>query len=335
MRHGYLFASANNGCVIYKNAMFMANAPIVNGLFILNLDDASVYNVSAKRLQPNDLSPTYLWHCRLGHISEKRMKNLHGDGLVTSFDFESYETCQACLLGKMTKSPFSGLPERATDLLELIHTDVCGPMSMTTRGGYHYFITFTDDFSRYGYVDLMKHKSETFERFKEFQNEVENQRGKKIKGHGGEYLSHEFSNHLKSCGIVPQLTLPGMPQINGVSEQRNRTLLDMVRSMMSHSDLPLSFWGYALETTAFTLNRVPSKCVVKTPYEMWTGKNPSLSFLKKIGCDAFVKRHQLDKLTPKSDTCIFVGYPRETLGYYFYNREEGKVYVARSGVFLE
>src|SRR3954471_18380093 len=101
----------------------------------------------------------------------------------------------------MTKSPFSGLPERATDLLELIHIDVCGPMSMTARGGYHYFITFTDDFRRYGYVYLMKHKSRTFERFKEFQSEVENQRGKKINAlrsdRGGEYLSHEFRNHFK------------------------------------------------------------------------------------------------------------------------------------------
>jgi hypothetical protein len=81
----------------------------------------------------------------------------------------------------MTKMPFSGFPERASDLLELIHTDVCGPMSTTARGGYQYFITFTDDLSRYGYVYLMKHKSETFEKFKEFQSDVENQRGKKIK----------------------------------------------------------------------------------------------------------------------------------------------------------
>src|SRR5664279_3486147 len=212
------------------------------------------------------------------------MKKFHTDGLLTSYDFESYETCEACLLGKMTKSPFTGSPERATDLLELVHTDVYGPMSTTTRGGFHYFITFTDDFSRYGYVYLMKHKSETFEEFKEFQNEVENQRGKKIKAlrsdRGGEYLSHEFSNHLKSCGIVSQLTTPGTPQRNGVSERRNRTLLDMVWSMMSLTDLPLSFWGHALETTAFTLNRSPSKSVETTPYEMWTGKRPSLSFLK-------------------------------------------------------
>nr|AAK52163.1 putative polyprotein [Oryza sativa Japonica Group] len=132
-------------------------------------------------------------------------------------------------------------------------------MSSTARGDFGYFITFTDDFSRYGYVYLMRHKSESFEKFKEFQNE--------------------------ECGIVPQLTPTGTPQWNGVSERRNRTLLYMVRSMMSQTDMPLSFWGYALETAAFTLNRVPSKSVDKTPYEIWTGKRPSLSFLKIWGCE--------------------------------------------------
>ena len=104
---------------------------------------------------------------------------------------------------------------------------------------------------------------------------------------------------------------------------------------MSQSDLPLLFWGYALETAAFTLNRVPSKSVVKTPYEIWTGKVPSLSFLKIWGCEAFVKCLQSDKLTPKSDKCIFVGYPKETLGYYFYNQSEDEVFVTRNSVFLE
>jgi hypothetical protein len=185
----------------------------------------------------------------------------------------------------------------------------------------------------------MKHMSETFEKFKEFQSEVENQRGKKIKtlrsDRGGEYLSHEFSGHLKSCGIVPQLTPPGTPQRNGVSERCNQTLLDMVRSMMSPSDLPLSFWRYALETAVFTLNRVPSKSVIKTPYEMWIGKTLILSFLKIWGCEVYVKKLQSDKLTPKLDKCIFVGYPKETLRYYFYNLSEGKVFVARNSIFLE
>src|SRR3954464_1060593 len=171
-------------------------------------------------------------------------------------------------MGKMTKTPFSGMMERATDLLEIIHTDVCGPMSVASRDGYHNVLTFTNDLSRYIY--FMKHKFETFEKFKEFQSEGENQRNKKIKflrsDRGGEYLSYEFGLHLKQCGIVSQLTPPGTPQRNGVSKRRNRTLLDMVRSMMSLTDLPLSFWGYALETAAFTLNRAPSKSVETTPY---------------------------------------------------------------------
>ena len=148
--------------------------------------------------------------------------------------------------------------EGATDLLEIIHTDVYHPMSVEAHGKYHYFLTFTDDLSRSGYIYLMKHKSETFEKFKEFQSEVENHRNKKIKflrsNRGGEYLSYEFDLHLKQCGIVSQLTPSGTPHHTGVSERRNCTLLDMVRSMMSLTDLPLSFRGYALETTAFMLH---------------------------------------------------------------------------------
>ena len=102
-------------------------------------------------------------------------------------------------------------------------------------------------------------------------------------------MSYEFGLHLKQCGIVSQLTPPGTPQRNVVSESRNRTLLYMLRSMMSLTDLPLSFWGYALETTAFTLNRAPSKSFETTPYEMWFGKTPKLSFLKSLGRDAYVK----------------------------------------------
>ena len=109
------------------------------------------------------------------------MLKLHKDGLLSSFDFESYDTCESCLLGKMTKAPFTSVGEREKDLLELIHTDVCGPMSTVARDGFKYFITFTDDLSRYGYVYLMRHKSESFEKFKEFHNEVRNHLGKTIK----------------------------------------------------------------------------------------------------------------------------------------------------------
>jgi hypothetical protein len=119
--------------------------------------------------------------CRFGHINEKRIERLHKDGLVSSFDFESFDTCEYCLLGKMTKAPFTGQSERSSNLLGLVHTDVCGPMSFVARGGFQYFIIFTDDFSRYGYIYLMRHKYESFEKFREFQNEVQNQLGKTIK----------------------------------------------------------------------------------------------------------------------------------------------------------
>src|SRR4051812_10531628 len=128
---------------------------------------------------------------------------------------------------------------------------------------------------------------------------------------------------------------PGTPQHNGVSGCRNRTLLDMVRSMMSLIDLPLSFRGYALETTAFMLNRAPSKSVETTPYALWFGKKPKLSFLKVWGCDAYVKKFQPEKLEPKSEKCVFIGYPKETIGYTFYLRSEGKIFVAKNGSFLE
>ena len=131
----------------------------------LDRSNTHIHDIEAKRSKVNNDSATYLWHCRLGHIGVKRMKKLHPDGLLESLDYESLDACEPCLMGKMTKTLFFGTMERATDLLEIIHTDVCGPMNIEARSGYHYFLTFTDDLSRYGYIYLMKQKSETFEKF--------------------------------------------------------------------------------------------------------------------------------------------------------------------------
>jgi transposase InsO family protein len=185
----------------------------------------------------------------------------------------------------------------------------------------------------------MKHKSETFEKFMEFQSEVENQLNRKIKhlrsDRGVEYLSHEFNTHLKACGIVPQLTAAGTPQRNGVSERCNRILLNSVRAMVPITDLHVTFWGLALEIAAFILNRAPSKSVKQCPYELWHGKKPKLLFLKVWGCEAYVKKLQPNKLEPRAEKFIFVGYPRETIGYTFYNKAEGKLFVTKNSTFLE
>ncbi|KAL0451725.1 UNVERIFIED_CONTAM: Copia protein [Sesamum latifolium] len=212
----------------------------------------------------------------------------------------------------MTNKAFVGQSAIANSLLDLVHTNVCGPLNTPARGGFSYFITFIDDHSRYGYIYLMRYKSETFGRFKEYRLEVENQTGHKIKAlrsdRGGEYLSGEFIDYLKENGILSQWTPPGKPQLNEVAERRNQTLLDMVRSMMSFTEFPPSFWGYALETAAKLLNIASSKTVPQTPYEIWHGKPASYKF---------------------------IGYPKKTAGYYFYDPSEQKVFVSRNTVFLE
>ena len=129
------------------NKTFRGHTPKVNGLLNLDRSNTHIHNIEAKRCKVNNDSATYLWHRRLGHIGVKRMKKLHADGLLESLDYESLNTCEPCLMGKMTKTLFSGTMERAIDLLEIIHTNVCGSMSVEAHSGYHYFLTFTDDLS--------------------------------------------------------------------------------------------------------------------------------------------------------------------------------------------
>ncbi|GJV38747.1 retrotransposon protein, putative, ty1-copia subclass [Tanacetum coccineum] len=340
---GFKHTVASNGISVSLNGVFYFSAISVNGVFEIDMNknvtknNNSVFSINKKRKL--DLDSSYLWHCRLAHIGKTRMQKLQREGLLESINEESFDKCESCISGKMTKKPFNSNIERATDLLGLIHTDVCGPLRHVSRKGASYFLTFTDDFSRYGYVYLLKHKHEVFETFKVFKAEVELQLGKKIKAlrsdRGGEYLSQEFKDYLSENGIVQNLTSPYTPQQNGVSERRNRTLLDMVRSMFNLTTLPLSFWDYALESAVRILNMVPTKKVDKTPYEIWHGKAPNLSYLKVWGCEAYVKRDSADKLQQRSVKCIFVGYPKETMGYYFYFPPENKVIVARYGDFLE
>ncbi|GJX04994.1 retrotransposon protein, putative, ty1-copia subclass [Tanacetum coccineum] len=237
-----------NSISVSRNNLIYFNAILRDDIYEIvlssfNTNDSSMYDVSNKRAKPN-LDSTLLWHCRLGHINKKRMVKLQHDGLLNSTDIKSLEKCVSCMSGKMARKPYSYQVERAKDLLRLIHTDVCVPFKIMSRQGAYYFVTFTDDFSRYGYVYLLKHKHEVFKD-----------------------SNQEFLDHLKDHGIISHRTPPYTPQMNGVSERRNQTLLDMVRSMMSQTTLPKSFWDYALEFGTCILNMVPTKKVDKTPYE--------------------------------------------------------------------
>ncbi|GKA01831.1 retrotransposon protein, putative, ty1-copia subclass [Tanacetum coccineum] len=261
----------------------------------------------SRKLKPGALSLIVV----LDTLTRKALEKLQHDGLLESTDIKSFEKYVACMSGKMARKPYSHKVKRAKDLLGLIHTDVCGPFKIMSRQGASYF--------------CFKRKY-----------------GKTIKSlrsdHGGEYMCQEFLDHLKDHEIISHRTPPYTPQHNGVFERRNRTLLDMVQSMMSQNTLPKSFWNYALESAAHILNIVPTKKVEKTPYEIWHGQALKISYLKFSGCEALVKRDTLtkpDKLEPRSIKCIFVGYPKETMGYSFYYPPKNKVFVAQNDEFLE
>ncbi|GKD33721.1 retrotransposon protein, putative, ty1-copia subclass [Tanacetum coccineum] len=184
--NGFRHKFIDNGAIsVSKDNIFYFNAFLRDGIFEIDMhnhisNERSIYTCSNKKSKHN-LDSTFLWHCRLGHINTKRIEKLQHNGLLKSIDDESFNVCVSCISGKMARKPFTHASERADDLLGIIHSDVCGPFRTTSREGANYYVTFTDDFSIYGYVYLIKHKHEVFEMFKTFQNEVENQLGKTIK----------------------------------------------------------------------------------------------------------------------------------------------------------
>ncbi|RVW30282.1 Retrovirus-related Pol polyprotein from transposon TNT 1-94 [Vitis vinifera] len=266
-----------------------------------------------------------------GHISIDRIKRLVNDGVLSTLDFTDFETCVDCIKGKQTnKSKRSAT--RSSTILEIIHTDICS-LDMDSHG-QKYFISFIDDFSRYMYLYILHNKNEALDAFKVFKAEVEKQYGKQIKivrsDRGGEYYGRyledgqspgPFAKFLQEHGIVAQYTMPGSPDQNGVAERRNRTLLDMVRSMLSSSKLPKFLWTEALKTAVYILNRVPTKVVPKTPFELLKGWKPSLRHMRVWGCSSEVRIYnpQEKKLDPRTISGYFIGYAEKSKGDQFRN----------------
>ena len=237
-----------------------------------------------------------LWHRRLGHISIERIKKLVNDGVHSTLDFADFETRVNCIKGKQTNKSKKGA-KRSTNLLEIIHTNICCPD--IDDNSPKYFITFIDDYSRYMYLYLLRSKDEALDAFKVFKAEVENQCGKHIKivrsDRGGEYYGKYTENgqalgaFAQENGIVTQYTMPGSPDQNGVAERRNRTLMDMVRSIRSKTKLPQCLWTETLKTTVYILNRVPTKAISKTPLESFNGWKLSLRHIRVWGCPSEVR----------------------------------------------
>ena len=200
--------------------------------------------------------------------------------------------------------------------------------------GEKYFVTFIDDFSRYGYVYLLREKSQSVNALEVFITEVERQLDRKVKivksDRGDEYYGMydeigqrpgPFAKFLKKPGICAEYTMSGILEQNGVTERRNHTLMDMIRSMLNYSSLPLSLWMYALKTAMYFLNRVPSKAIPKTPFELSTRRKPSLRHLHAWGCPTEVRIYNPHekKLDSRTTNVFFIGYPEKSKGYRFYS----------------
>jgi hypothetical protein len=205
-----------------------------------------------------------------------------------------------------------------------------------------YYVSFIDEFSRKTWIYFLRKKSEVFDRFKEFKALVENQTEKQIKvlrtDNGREFCENEFEEFFKKCGISRQKTTPYTPQQNGVAERMNRTLMEKARCMLSGVGIGQEFWAEAVGTACYLVNRSPSSALGdKTPQEVWTGKEPSLTHLKVFGCDAYVHvpKENRSKLDKKVEKCIFIGYKDGLKGYKLWNPETKKVVYSRDVVFKE
>jgi hypothetical protein len=290
-----------------------------------------------------------VWHRRLGHLNARDMSEAISKGTVLGLDVlkpmnfarDSIE-CEVCLQGKMVRTPFPKRSDRTSELLELIHSDVCGPMRVQSMSKARYFIEFIDDCSRWTVVRFLRSKSEAIEATKEFITMVENQQGKKIKtfqtDNGGEYTSEQFDNLLKGLGITRRFTIPHNPEQNGIAERKNRTLLDMARCLMLQSGLPPSFWAEAVNTANYIRNRCPSKSLGgRTPYEVWTGKKPNVSHFREFGCRVFRLDRQPNrgKFDSRAKEGVFLGYSEESKGYRVWMPNERKVEITRDVKFLE
>ena len=191
-----------------------------------------------------------------------------------------FDTCVDCIKGKQTAKVRNANIDRCTKLHGVIHIDICGPFTPPTMGGHKYFIMFIDDYSCYGFVELIREK---FDSLKAFKAKVELRQEKKIKvihsDVGGEYYGRydetecnprPFAKYLQEYGIDAQYTILGTPQQNENVERRNHTLLDMVLCVLVNSSLPEFLWGEALKITTYILNQVPNKSIPKTPYVLWS-----------------------------------------------------------------
>lgn len=335
---GYCNTFQNGQWKLTRGSLVVARGTKCSTLYVLQ---AKISRSIVNTLENDDTIE--IWHKRLGHMSEKRMSMLVRKKSLAGLSSVHLKRCAHCLAGKQNRVSFKSSSEtkKKPELLELIHSDVCGPFKTRSLGGARYFVTFIDDYSRKLWVYTLRHKSQVVNVFKQFHALVERQTGKKLKciksDNGGEYIG-SLNRYCREQGIRHKTTPPKTPQLNGVAERMNRTLIERVRCLLSHAKLPKTFWAEALSTVVHVLNLSPcSPLKFDIPERVWTGKDVSYDHLRVFGCKAFVHipKDERSKLDVKTRQCVFLGYGLDEFGYKFYDPVEKKLVRSRDAVFVE
>lgn len=338
VKRGNTVVFSSGGCTVYnENKKVIATGSLENNLFKLNAAEnvSSVSNSSNAALMSATADDNVnLWHRRLGHMS---VSNIHFLKNASNGKLN----CVVCAEGKHARTPFPSNGSRANDLLDVVHSDVCGPMSTNSIGGNKYYVSFIDDFSRMVTIFLMKNKSQVYDCFVKYKNLCENQLNRKIKilrtDNGGEFCNRKFDQLCENSGIIHQKSCAYSPQQNGLAERYNRTIVERARCMLFDSNLPRSFWGEAVLTSVKIMNSTMNTAIKAIPSEIWNKKPVDFSSFRVFGCRAMVKipDAQRKKFDKKSIECIFVGYAENQKGYRLIQKSTNKLIISRDVIFFE
>lgn len=293
--------------------------------------------------QNND-SAIRLWHYRLGHPNVMYLKHLFPS--LFNKNPKSFE-CEICQLSKQVRSHFPIQPYKESSPFSMIHSDIWGPSRIKNVTGTRWFVSFIDDHTRLTWVFLMKEKSETSQIFKNFKNMIQTQFQSKIQilksDNARDYFNSILGEFLAQEGIVHLSSCVDTPQQNGIAERKNRHLLEVARSLMFSMNVPKLFWGQAVLTAAYLINRMPSRVLkFQTPCQTLLKSFPTTRLISTVppkifGCSVFVHINQQhrSKLDPRSLKCIFLGYSSNQKGYKCYSPVTRKFYNSMDVTFFE
>lgn len=333
---------------IYRDSEMVATGSRVGKLYRLDLfvdsRNASDSLLSFGRVPAN----LELWHRRFGHLNARSLEKLISEDMCVGLKLNGRQkndtviVCEPCVEAKQTRNPFQVRKEpRSSRILELIHSDVCGPVKPIGVGGMRYFVTFVDDWSHFVMVFLMKSKDEVYDCFQQYAALVSAKFGRKISrfrcDNGGEYKNRPFVKFCERSGIQIEWTVAHTPEQNGVSERMNRSLVERARAMLQDSGVNKCFWGCAVQTAAYLLNRSPSSAIdpEMTPYQLWEGSKPDVHKLRVFGCTVFVHipKERRGKLDAKSWKGLFLGYAHN--GYRVWHSTKRQILHVRDVDFVE